>query len=281
MLIFFSLLGALAVLIAFLTFATSSAERWIANADDKRLTRALVLWTAVLAIATVVGAIFAGLTLDAIRGQLVEMQNGAEQTRQIITSYQNIATSAAQLSVATQRPWVSADVSLAGPLTYDGNGANISLELLLTNSGHTPALYVWPWIVPYLLKTGRDPRDEQKVRCDEVRNRPFSHSELGVMIAAQQTFPITLTTTIRKDEIEGSRFQTGERVMSPIIVGCVNYQFTFGERKRHQTGFIYKLDRIKPDQPGHFAIFPDDGDVPAGRLVLVPWVLEGGGFYAD
>jgi hypothetical protein len=69
-----SLLGALAVLIAFLSFVTGRLEQWFATVDEQRLTRALVLWTAVLAIATFAGAIVADFTLSAIRGQLLVME---------------------------------------------------------------------------------------------------------------------------------------------------------------------------------------------------------------
>src|SRR5215813_11853275 len=66
---------------------TNAAEQ-SAETDDaeKRVARALVWWTFVLAAATAIGAVFAGFTMSAIRGQLEEMQT-------------------------EQRPWIYADIS--------------------------------------------------------------------------------------------------------------------------------------------------------------------------
>jgi hypothetical protein len=57
---------------------------------------------------------------------------------------------AQQLEVA-DRPWVSIDMNLVGPLTFDENGANVKTLMTMKNSGHSPATGLWskanffPW----------------------------------------------------------------------------------------------------------------------------------------
>jgi MFS superfamily sulfate permease-like transporter len=91
---FFLPLAFLAALIVVLSFTTSTLEKWKAADDDKALTRALGLWTGVLATATVLGAIFAGLSLNAIQGQLDEMRKTAIDTKQAIEATNRLATAA-------------------------------------------------------------------------------------------------------------------------------------------------------------------------------------------
>jgi hypothetical protein len=93
-------------------------------------THALMVWTAVLASATIIVAYFAGFTLDAIRGQLEEMREA-------------------------RRPWVdfSGDIQLQEPLTVINGNITISLSVVAKNVGDSPAisaefeaiLYVKPW----------------------------------------------------------------------------------------------------------------------------------------
>jgi MFS superfamily sulfate permease-like transporter len=92
-------LAALAVLIVVLSFTTSTLEKWKA---EKALTRALVLWTGFLAIATFLGAIFAGFTLNAIQGQLDEMRKAAADTKKAIESTNRLAA-AAEASASEQK----------------------------------------------------------------------------------------------------------------------------------------------------------------------------------
>jgi hypothetical protein len=65
-----------------------------AEADLVKVTRILMWWTALLASASLIGAIFAGFTLPAIRGQLDAME-------------------------ADQRPWVSVQPVVDKPIYFD------------------------------------------------------------------------------------------------------------------------------------------------------------------
>ena len=48
-------------------------------------------------------------------------------------------TAARQLELS-ERPWVQAQISIAGPFNFNVNGANLHLRFQLLNTGHSPAL---------------------------------------------------------------------------------------------------------------------------------------------
>jgi hypothetical protein len=160
---FFALLGALAFLIWFLSFFTSSLV------GEDRLTRALVGWTAVLAIATIVGAIVAGFTLSAIRGQLSVME-------------------------IDKRPWVAIDAAIADTFRAihagDQNAAMLlTVDFILSNTGEAPAVYVRIW--PMLVITGPpgDPLHNSKLICDHLRTGPITENTATYAIFPERHSP--------------------------------------------------------------------------------------------
>lgn len=77
-------------------------------------------------------------------GQLNEMRKATEAS----VKAANAATSAAKTSASqlelTERPWLSADITLNGPLSYNVNGANIPVIISLKIAGilqRCPPLY--------------------------------------------------------------------------------------------------------------------------------------------
>jgi hypothetical protein len=86
------------------------------DANDRGNTeKAIRNWTMVLAIATAIGSVFALFTLNAIRGQLDEMQ-------------------------ADQRPWLSVTVKPVGQMIFhDNKEVSISLSVISKNFGRSPA----------------------------------------------------------------------------------------------------------------------------------------------
>jgi hypothetical protein len=256
-----SLLGALAVLIAFLTFVTSRLEQWFATVDELRLTRALVLWTAVLAVATFVGAVVAGLTLSAIRGQLHVME-------------------------IDKRPWVAVDAAITDMFraihTPDQNALmSLMVDLTLSNTGEAPAVYARIW--PSLAITGPpgDPLHFSKLLCDHLRTRPITENTATYTIFPGKTLPpLRNAFETSRRSIEANRTAANGAVLGLVVVGCVDYGFV-GRLEHHQTGFAFEVSRKAAEIPGGQCCAIDffGSDVPAAdlRVSLYPF----GGFYAD
>jgi hypothetical protein len=120
------------------------------------------------------------------------------------------------------------------------------LKASLINSGRTPGIYVWPLVIPVVLATGNEGEVLTKThaRCDEIRTRPFSPSEGGVLVPPDRSvpYPFANTITIEAADVDkGTYVVRGHKAIVPYLGVCVTYQFTFGEKARHQTGYIYQL----------------------------------------
>jgi hypothetical protein len=64
----------------------------------------------------------------------------------------------------------------------------------------------------------------------------------------------------------------GREAISLYIGTCVNYEFTFGERERHQTGFIYQLGG-----PETFIFLDSKNSIAVDKL----WLAEMDGGWAN
>lgn len=182
---------------------------------------------------------------------------------------------------ATHRPWVSVAVAI-GPkgLYFDSSGANLHLTFRCKNTGKTPAVNVWVETQTFLESQDRRPLEEQRRACDHVRTRRDHPSAPGTTIFPGDTAHFNYVYSfIGRDDLEQEASQH-YGFISPVIVGCVDYRFTFGEPAHHQTGFIYYLHKIAPNG-AHLAIRPADGDVPGTSLHLEQTFVASSGFFAD
>jgi hypothetical protein len=183
---------------------------------------------------------------------------------------------------ATHRPWVSVKISI-GPrgIYFDDNGMNLHLIFVCKNGGTTPAISAWVAAEPYLDRQGRQDLEEQRRVCDSIRKRPYHPKAPGKTIfPGDEEIFSTIYTFIGKDDLE-TQAREDYGFVHPIIVGCVDYMFTFGERIHHQTGFIYHVHKIKSPNLGRFAIRPEDGDIAPQNIGLSSPTLNSGGFFAD
>jgi hypothetical protein len=173
---------------------------------------------------------------------------------------------------ATERPWISIDTippAISSPLRFDNGNISLALRFVLRNSGRTPAIYVSPNVTAILSTTLSIHQIVSMLReyCENNRIAKFSPTETGILVppGRRVIYPRDSNVTINRDYIDLAKTRIGERyAIIPYIGGCINYQFTFGERVRHQAGFIYQL--IGPETQ----IFLDAGEIPAEKLQLIP-----------
>jgi hypothetical protein len=177
---------------------------------------------------------------------------------------------------ATQRPWISIDsMTPFAPLSFVNGGSDLAgtLEFVLTNSGRTPAVHVFPFVNPVLMTTFNldDIMSKTREFCEVIRPSKFSG---GILAPPNKTvtYPGHMSFTITgKDIGAGTLLRGGRKAIKIYIGGCIGYEFTFGERRRHQTGFIYEL--VGPED---FIFIDNNTDIPANlRLV------ESDGGWAD
>jgi len=222
--------------------------------------------TAVIAVAGVIGACIFINQLGVMQGQLTEMKATSRLAEETLE--------------ATQRPWVSIKPGI-GPrgLYFDVNGANLDLVFSLKNSGPTPAVSVRIEGAPRIDVGSNDRINALEKVCTEAKAQAEHPRMAAHTIFPGETLDMNITYTFANKEQVALAAERMHGFILPVVIGCVDYFFTFGERRHHQTRFVYDLDCPAPNG-GSLAIKVSDGNKPANLLRLRRW-LEGGGFQAD
>ena len=185
-----------------------------------------------------------------------------------------------------QRPWLSADVKILGPLTFDATGnGNMLVSIAIENTGHSPASYAFDEtrFVPMGVKRDQTdkgkgfstPKEADRI-CNTLKQRAENPTNKANAVGytlfpnrvAVRIQPLQLHSADIKEALAYSRpFQGNANYIMPIIVGCIDYGFVF-EQGRHQTQFSWTVDRIKPNQLLARYSIEATGSVPLNELAL-------------
>jgi hypothetical protein len=165
--------------------------------------------------------------------------------------------------IASQRPWVYADVTVVGPWKWDINGASVTLLFVLKNIGRSPALHVSVDPEIYAIAVGVDktidPIGKQREICNKMRQRPYMVYDFSHTIFPGNSAESQIIIHLGKEEI--ARLTQEVEFITPQIVGCIDYTFVF-EQEHHQTGFLFDILSRK----GIFS--PKTGDIPPDQLIF-------------
>lgn len=195
---------------------------------------------------------------------------------------QQAADVARNTLVATNRPWVSVDLAIVGPLTYTQDEARIEIAFILKNTGTSPAVNVQVDAEIALFTDGRKPAlDVMKEICKRAKDSPDDNAVLGHTIFKDREFTSLINIGKRKSDVENSLdgfagVEKGKNDwFTPVIVGCVSYRFPF-QKGRHITEFLADLRKINQANPRvPLAFKMSDGDVPANQLILTRSFIGG------
>ena len=174
---------------------------------------------------------------------------------------------------ATQRPWLSVDLAIAGPLTYSSDEARVEIAFLLKTSGRSPALNVQVDAeIALFIDTGKTPLGVMTEICQRAKAAPDDNPVFGHAIFPNRDFTYVINLGKKKDNVENALkdFPRKEKNdwFAPLIVGCATYRFAF-EKGRHMTQFIVELGKINHENPKvHTSFKMSDGDVPASEMSL-------------
>jgi hypothetical protein len=202
-----------------------------------------------------------------------------------ITEAKRAGDVAEKALVAANRPWIKVDIQVGGPIVYNENGANITLQYIMKNIGHSPATNVWATprlIAPVLSATNAenfDRREELRRDIAALKSRP--PSPFGFALFPGDVIVQPITVSMPRDVIKKSTELIG--AIYPAIIGAVDYRMGFDDQS-HQTGFIVDIGRKNIPRPTCIdrwpaAIWVDEGDVPAEEVRLNRSFTDGG--YAD
>lgn len=114
--------------------------------------------------------------------------------------------------------------------------------------------------------------ERQKKVCENVNSGFMAYSVFpGEAYIQPWNFGLS-TKEIESGRIASSKF------ISLFLVGCVDYRFG-DEPAHHQTGFIYEVHALDPNNPKIVLAMRIDQDTPAERLAIIKSVM--GGDYAN
>lgn len=255
------------------------------NQDDRRWKRreVLGLWAAA---AVGVGAVWFG-NHDAteqrivMQGQLDEMAESKRNSDR--SANEQLAALKAQVNAMkaemelTERPWVHIkNIEFTAPILFNETGIIISINMIIENIGHYPAMNIWRDIGAMPMPINANPADEQKKICDARKAKAVGADGHGFDLFPGDNTILPLTFTISRQEIEKIRsmpIQTNigfdSLGFAIYIYGCIDYGFTFSDG-HHQTPFIHEIDKIAPAPKKGFVHFTmDESAVPAAALIML------------
>jgi hypothetical protein len=165
----------------------------------------------------------------------------------------------------SQRPWVSVNAVIVGPLTFNADGAaEVTLQFAIRNVGNTPAksLSVEPKM--FIASLGdQDPVMERSRVCEDNRTRG-----VGTDGTLFPTIELTRSVTFHVDAKEIIKESNRTGSFTPALVVCASYRSTFDDRSRYTTAVIYYLRRVDPAHPGVYIRMTNGIEIPRDLLAL-------------
>jgi hypothetical protein len=208
-----------------------------------------------------------------------------------IKPLRNTADTARKELELSERPWVSLqDFSIESPLTFDSNGARVTIGWVLKNTGRSPAIRGF-WQSDFFLQFGEVPSPVKK-RDDACKVAAYRSTVVTDSRITETWFPgdetkRTLVVGFEPNdiakalEIPKQMFPNSEHMKEfdsiyPDFVVCVAYRAAFTD-VQYRTGYILELGRTNPKTP--YILPMKSGEIPATELKL--FIHPFYGIYAD
>jgi hypothetical protein len=166
---------------------------------------------------------------------------------------------------ATDRPWIQVtDASVVTPLTFEGSKISVGIGLTVKSVGNSAAMEIgpkWQLIVSKGAGTVIGPIiKKQEEVCSQKRVGAFAPLTLFPGQSSKDVWAdaLQLNSWVNDitDQITELPMPSKPKVIFPILVGCIDYQSSFGTH--HQSRFVYSLHTN-----GYFIV---GRNVPVGQL---------------
>jgi len=253
----------------------------------------MIIFTGVIATTSVVSGIFFYRQLQTMDRQLAVMRSSIKQTDDLIQANNTLAKAASEANkfnrevfIASQRPWVLVNAAVGGPIRYfKGHGMDIRLKLTFENTGHSPAIYVFPALEVYSFEE-KKLFNKQSELCHDLKKSKYTESGAFVLFPGEKR---TVDRKLYWPQANIVASKTGE--VLPVITGCVDYQM-LSRQEHYQTGFIYVME-LKSSESGvqgvsgsiimggYTAIPLRNEPIPETSLYLSPLFFDSRAFFAN
>lgn len=234
---------------------------------------------AVTAVATAFIALFTYTLFAATKGLVEAAKIQSGDMKRSIEAAEHAADAAkksADASLLALRPWISCEVKIVGDLTYRANGDPcIALQFILENMGNSPAMGVSLHYWFHLLSPAHMHSILAQQRIADLFNE-LPPQNRGLLLFPSDTdircVNLNISTRI---EIEKSLEDIKpQKTFFPELIVLVRYTYPLATHNP-QTGLIFELTKIDPDEISGFAFDLDEPIVPAGNMRLRPHGLWG------
>jgi hypothetical protein len=214
-----------------------------------RWTRRVGIFTAALVVVGVVTAVIFWRQLNVMQGQLDEMR-------------------------LEPRPWLTMDVKIAGPLTFSP-APKISLNVVLTNIGKSPAFNAWFNTVLFPFSVSTDVTKEIPQRCavarqDQLKRQAFHPKQPGYIL-----FPGRHIEEIREIAMDASEYKrvlagNHNNFISVYALLCGDYLLAYSS-PIHSTDLVFAVvtSKQQPSDKVRIIIEPENWN-----FILNPTVGE-------
>jgi hypothetical protein len=186
--------------------------------------------------------------------------------------------------IASQRPWIPANFSIASDLFFEEKRAIVSISVNLKNVGNVVGsnvefmskLFPFHHAVPQT-----DVAKELHELCDPIaeasNERTKAKFDWGESIFPNDSISQQWNPVMTAEEMAAAGSQTRDGGFLIIFNGCVTYRSPY-DTKAHQSGYSYMLERLDLTQPGGHGryIIPKEGTVPKQDLLLRPYPFRSG-----
>ena len=199
------------------------------------------------------------------------MKDQADQTTTIAgqaviqaEAAQSAAKTARRSLEISHRPWLVVKATVASPLTYDAQGANITIHYSIANIGNSPAIGIWVWPEFYILN-GTKPAGmiERERICKELVART---TKFGQIVYPGQWIESNHEIHVSRADLDDS-VRYFHDFFDSEIVDCIAYHANFSQ-EAYYTANSYSLGMLLPT--GQTVAFPPYVEMPLGSLVLQP-----------
>jgi hypothetical protein len=183
--------------------------------------------------------------LTAMRDQLKEMRGGSEDTHTLALAAKDQAVaSLAQAQIlsrsleASQRPWLDVEASPGAAFTIDEqHRAHSWIRVHFVNVGHSPAINV-----SAVAKVGEffgddkllpNPYKTRNQICDALEKRA-GYIDRRILFPGG-SFDVEYGIAIEPEDLSKAMKIDSSGEIRPVLIGCVDYQYSFDMGKHHQT----------------------------------------------
>jgi hypothetical protein len=180
---------------------------------------------------------------------------------------------------ATHRPWISVtSVTINFGLTWVQGNAMIGLNVFCKNTGNSPAQRVSlaANVFPFLVNDDI-PGEIAKLQESHRTSTRRPILERTLFPGTQDDLLITRGLMITEAEIASLKDIHGDPAveMIPVILGSIEYYFSFGERVPHYTPLVFHLWRTMGSPDVRLTFGLDGSNVEARNMILVELMSAG------